>query len=283
MMMEGAGGAAIRGPSTRTLSHERLVAILRRLGQAEGVRGSAVADHQGLPIVSVLFEPHKLPVLVAMSTLAVQSSKQVFEALGLKALQSVQLEGTDGSLFIRPLGDGRASLIIILRQEANAGFVRLQAADAAKQLEEELGIAPLTSARIRHVFLFSDGGLLISHLSRTLVQPHDRDILAGMLSAIQDFAKDALRSEGGGELREMDVGSLRAYLIRGRWCTLVLLAEGPLAERSVLIMQDALDIFEGRNEKALDPWDGQGESLVGLGDLMDALLREDGVGSGGLS
>ena len=282
-MMESGGGASFRSPSTRTPSQERLVAILRGLGQAEGVRGSAVADHQGLPIVSVFFEPLKLPVLVAMSTLAVQSSRQVFESLGFKALESVQLEGIDGNLFIRPLGGGRASLIIMLRPEANAGFVRLQAADAAKQLEEELDIAPPTSARIRHVFLISDGGLLISHLSRTLIHANDRDILAGMLTAFQDFAKDALRSEGGGELREMDVGSLRARLIRGRWCTLVLLAEGPLAERFVLVAQDALDIFEGRNEKPLNPWNGEVESLAGLGGLMDALLREDGDGSGGSS
>ncbi|MEK6852091.1 MAG: roadblock/LC7 domain-containing protein [Candidatus Thermoplasmatota archaeon] len=281
--MQRGGGTAIFGPSTRMPSQERLVAALRGLEQAEGVRGSAVADHQGLPIVSVFFEHLELPVLAAMSTLAVQSSRRVFEAVGFKALQSVLLEGPDGNLFICPLGDGRASLIIMLRPEANAGFVRLQAANVAKQLEEELDIAPLTDARIRHVFLISDGGLLISHLSRTLVHPNDRDILAGMLTAIQDFAKDALRSEGGGELREMDVGSLRAYLIRGRWCTLVLLAEGPLAERSVLAARDVLGNFEGRNEKALDPWDGQGESLVGLGELMDALLREDGVVSGGLS
>ena len=55
--------------------------------------------------------------------------------------------------------------------------------------------------RVREIFLIHrESGLLIHHLTSDLERPPDRDLVSGMLTAIRDFAREALGDEESGEL-----------------------------------------------------------------------------------
>ncbi|HYS72192.1 MAG TPA: roadblock/LC7 domain-containing protein [Thermoplasmata archaeon] len=252
----------------------RLIAILETFERGvEGVRGSAIADHEGLPIANGFREPFDLVAVAAMSTLAAQSSRTVFDHLGFKAPRAVFIEGEDAKVVVYKLGVGQASLIALVRPDTNTGLLKLEMAVAAQRLEEELGLAIPTGTRVEEVFVLAEGGLLISHASRNPNRSMDRDVVAGMFSAVQSFVKDTFREQGGGALEEMELAHLRVRLLRGRFATVAIIATGRMSDAYVAVARDALREFERRNEAALRPWDGELQSLEGVDVLLDEILQ----------
>src|SRR2546428_9367432 len=116
--------------------------------QLEGVKGSAVADADGLPIANGFREALNLLSVVSMRSLGLQSAKKVFETLGLKGPKVVVLEGEDAKIVINELGNGQASFIAVVRPETKLGFLRLELQAASKRLEEELGVPTPAELRI---------------------------------------------------------------------------------------------------------------------------------------
>ena len=55
---------------------------------------------------------------------------------------------------------------------------------------------------VDEVFLMSSGGLLLKHYTRRLRPDQDQDIMAGMLTAVQNFIKESF-DEAGGKLSEI--------------------------------------------------------------------------------
>src|SRR3990170_766912 len=249
---------------------ERLVEVLEEF--EEGTRevgGSAIADGEGPPIANGFREPLDLMSITAMSTLAVASSRKVFDRLGLRTPRSMIIEGEEGKVVVQDLGGGEASFIALVRPETNMGLLKLEMAVAARKIEEELGLAEHSGARVEEVFLVSNAGLLIGHQSRSGEGAQDYDIVAGMLSAVQSFVKDVFRAQGE-TLEEMELAHMRVRLIRGSWCLLAVVASGTIDDRFISVACDLLRAFEERNDVALDSWDGD---LASLHDV-DALLEE---------
>jgi len=207
--------------------------------------------------------------ITAMSTLAVASSRKVFDRLGLRTPRSMIIEGEEGKVVVQDLGGGEASFIALVRPETNMGLLKLEMAVAARKIEEELGLAEHSGARVEEVFLVSNAGLLIGHQSRSGEGAQDYDIVAGMLSAVQSFVKDVFRAQGE-TLEEMELAHMRVRLIRGSWCLLAVVASGTIDDQFISVACDLLRAFEERNDVALDSWDGD---LASLHDV-DALLEE---------
>ena len=249
---------------------ERLVEVLEEFEEGiPEVRGSAIADREGLPIANGFREPLDLMSITAMSTLAVASSRKVFDRLGLRTPRSMIIEGEEGKVVVQDLGGGEASFIALVRPETNMGLLKLEMAVAARKIEEELGLAEHSGARVEEVFLVSNAGLLIGHQSRSGEGAQDYDIVAGMLSAVQSFVKDVFRAQGE-TLEEMELAHMRVRLIRGSWCLLAVVASGTIDDQFISVACDLLRAFEERNDIALDSWDGD---LASLHDV-DALLEE---------
>lgn len=202
-------------PPAGLTTESRIVGILEAFErQLDGVKGSAVADADGLPVANGFRENLDLLSVASMSTLGLQSAKKVFETIGLKGPNVVVLEGEGAKVVIFELGGGQASFIAVVRPEVKLGFLKLEMASAAKRLEEELGFAPPPDVRIEEVFLLTNGGLLITHASRTLIHPGDRDVLAAMMTVVQQFVRDAFQGKAGA-MQEVDMANLRVRLIRG--------------------------------------------------------------------
>jgi len=251
---------------------ERLTAVLEEFeaGIPE-VRGSAIADREGLPIANGFREPLDLMSITAMSTLAVASSRKVFDRLGLRTPRSMIIEGEEGKVVVQDLGGGEASFIALVRPDTNIGLLKLEMAVAARKIEEELGFADHAGAQVEEVFLVSNAGLLIGHLSRGGEATQDYDIVAGMLSAVQSFVKDVFRAQGE-TLEEMELAHMRLRLIRGSWCLVAVVASGPIDNRYLSVAYDLLRAFEERNDVALDSWDGDLASLQDVDALLDELI-----------
>src|SRR3989442_11751128 len=102
---------------------------------------------------------------------------------------------------------------------------------AVQRLGEELGVVPTSGGPgIEEVFLLAKGGILISHLSRRMIHPKDRDLLAAMFTVVQEFVKDSFQ-DSGGALQEMELANFRVRLVRGRHSTLAVVSRGMLSEK----------------------------------------------------
>lgn len=262
-------------PSTRPVRgtlEARLVEILETLEHGvPGVRGSAVADREGLPIANGFREPFDLMSVTAMSTLTAQSAKTVFERLGLRFPTTVIMEGEQGKVMVHQLAGGRGSFIALVTPETNVGLLKLEMSVAARKLEAELGFAAPTGGQVEEVFLLTHAGLLIGHKSRTSDALEDQDIIAGMLSAVQSFIKDLFR-EKGETLEELELAHLRVRLLRGRWCTLAIIASGEISAEYAGGVRESLEAWEVRNAAMLEDWDGDPDVLTATDDLLEDLF-----------
>lgn len=251
---------------------ERLVEILETFEHGvPGVRGSAVADRDGLPIANGFREPFDLMSVTAMSTLTAQSAKTVFERLGLRVPTTITMEGELGKVMVQQLAGGRASFIALVTPETNVGLLKLEMSVAARKLEEELGFAAPTGGQVEEVFLLTHAGLLLGHRSWTSEALEDQDIIAGMLSAVQSFIKDLFRAKGE-TLEELELAHLRVRLLRGRWSTLAIIASGVVGTEYSVRALEALDAWEVRNEAALRDWDGDPDVLTATDELLAGLF-----------
>ena len=263
---------ATRGKALTTES--RIVGILEAFErQVDGVRGSAVADRDGLPIANGFREPFDLLSITSMGTLGMQSGRKVAEFIGIKPPRAIVLESEDAKVMIRDLGGGQATFIVLVRPDANLGFVKLQMEAAVKRLEEELGFVPTSGGpRIEEVFLLAKGGILISHLSRRMIHPKDRDILAAMFTVVQEFVRDSFQGKAGA-LEEMQLANFRVRVVRGQHTSLAIVFPGALSEKFLAHAKGALEAFEEMNAGALDPWIGDAAHLNNVDQLLEELLN----------
>jgi DNA-binding response OmpR family regulator len=123
---------------------------------------------------------------------------------------------------------------------------------------------------IDDVFLIYKNGNLIKHQTRRL-RPIDQDILAGMLTAVQDFIKDSFR-DGGGELDELIVGDRRIIIGRGKWVILAAVMPGNSAKRLRPQIALAISEIEKDHGDVLKNWNGEMEVMVSMTGYLDGLV-----------
>ena len=84
---------------------------------------------------------------------------------------------------------------------------------------------------IEEVFLVSRDGILICHLSRSITVPHDEDVLGAMLTAVQNFVKDAFQYGRNQELRTLELGDFSILFERGEHVCLAIAIAGQESEK----------------------------------------------------
>lgn len=126
-----------RGPNPA----ERLQSALQDLqDRVDGVRGIAIADKSGLPVASAFASKANVLTVTAMSTMAVQSSRRVFENLALAGPTEVVMVGPDSTVFVSSMNEGPLSLIVVLEMFANLGHVRIEVARLSRNVSDILGL-----------------------------------------------------------------------------------------------------------------------------------------------
>lgn len=128
-------------------------------------------------------------------------------------------------------------------------------------------------AKIEDIFLISNGGVLLAHKSMELRPDRDEDILSGMLTAIQDFAKDAFTTKSKSGLKRLDFGDSVIHLKRGKgfFIAVVLAGQEPANFESKL--DKTIENIESNFGEALARWSGKVSDLDGIKGQLDGVFK----------
>lgn len=110
--------------------------------------------------------------------------------------------------------------------------------------------------KIEEAFLIYEDGRLITHNSRRLKPERDKDIMTGMLTAVQSFVTDTLIDEERGTLDQLKYGTL-SILVEGKGrvnlATIISGDESPVLRQG---MANIISYINGQYKLILDDWDG---------------------------
>ena len=133
--------------------------------------------------------------------------------------------------------------------------------EVAKDRVEEL-----RTDAIDNVFLMAKSGILVASCAPRETLGMDEDLLAGMLTVVQDFVGTAFSSITTVDLESIDVGEKRLLLEQGKYTILAALV---MDEKKVLAeyrekMERGLKEIEDRYGSVLENWNGDLEKLKGI-------------------
>ena len=122
--------------------------------------------------------------------------------------------------------------------------------------------------RIEDVFLIYRDGILVSHLSPGGSLDKDEDQLSGMLTAVQDFVKDAFTYGEHRELHQLEFGDYHVLIERGKVVYLAVVYQGRDSGLIRKKVRAVLDRVETAYGGVFDGWDGDMGRVVGTRDLL---------------
>jgi len=121
---------------------------------------------------------------------------------------------------------------------------------------------------IEEVFVIGASGLLIKHMSRTLMTDKDRDVVGSMISAISSFVREAF-TERDGEVHEVSLGDHRFVMCNEAGLVVAVLVTSGETEDIVHRLRHLLVILGDRYGERLVQW--QGEPIEGIEDELEVL------------
>gem|GEM_PF-3104757 len=146
-----------------------------------------------------------------------------------------------------------------------------------------LALVRRLGTQIEEVFLVYRDGLLLYHLSRSLSQDKDEDVLSGMLTAVTEFVRDAFVYGEHRELHQLDFGDYRIMIERGRNLYLAVVYSGKGVSAIRKRVRTVLNHIEAAYGTVLEKWEGDMDQVVGARDLIrEHLLRGNGRSLRGL-
>ena len=121
---------------------------------------------------------------------------------------------------------------------------------------------------IEEVFVIGSNGLLVKHMSRTLMTDKDRDVVGSMISAISSFVREAF-SERDGEVHEVTLGDHRFVMCNEAGLVVAVLVTTGETEAIVHRLRHLLTVLRDRYGERLAQW--QGEPIEGIEDELEVL------------
>jgi len=249
---------------------EQILLQLRR--RARGVRGSVIADANGLAVAGDIRAGMSSGVLSAMSTLIAQSAGGVFDNLSMPNPDFILMEGPQANVAVITMSGGELSLLALVEKATNLGVLKIEMKRASRGIAQSLGLALGGRADICELFILHNSGLLLRHYSDSLRTDIDRDILGGMLVGVQDFVKQTLASKEG-RLDQMRYGDYTIFFVRGAEVIAAAVVREGDAESVEYQVMDALQEFEERYRTTLKSWTGDANAFPGIDKCFEKVLR----------
>jgi len=245
---------------------------LRR--KIKGVRGSVVADSNGLVVASDIRAGVSPAILAAMSTLIAQSAGSVFENIEMEGPDSILMEGPKSNVIVKHIPVADVTLLALVEKTTNLGILKIEIDRAAEGVATALGFLAQTPARtgISELFVMTKGGILIRHYSDTLRTDLDRDVLSGMLIAVQQFVQQTLASKSG-SLSQLRYGEQSIFFFRGTQTVAAAVAKNATPEALQYHVLDALQDFEDRFGATLESWNGDVSAFPGIDDCFEKIIK----------
>ncbi|HKS83696.1 MAG TPA: OmpA family protein [Candidatus Acidoferrales bacterium] len=128
--------------------------------------------------------------------------------------------------------------------------------------------------RVEQVFLIHrETGLVLHHLVAPAVATQDPAMVAGMLSAIQQFVKDSFESQRGETLGSLDVGELHVWVEEGPDAVIAAVIRGHAPSDFRVALKEALEAVQQQYASALDKFQGDAAPFRGAGERLGHLLE----------
>lgn len=124
---------------------------------------------------------------------------------------------------------------------------------------------------VDEVFLMTPTGLLLKHYTRRLRPDQDTDILAGMLTAVQNFVRDSF-DEAGGRLNEIRFENYDILISHGKNVVLAAIISTKKPERLRNQLKNATDDIETKFGEKISHWGGDKKELGDVDVLMKKFL-----------
>jgi len=124
---------------------------------------------------------------------------------------------------------------------------------------------------IDEIFLMTPDGRLLKHYTRRLKPDQDEDILAGMLTAVQNFIKESFE-EAGGKLKEIRFENYDIFISHSKSVVIAAIISTKKPEKLRTQMKLVTEDIEKQYGHKLLNWGGDKSDLVGVDSLMKKLL-----------
>ena len=134
--------------------------------------------------------------------------------------------------------------------------------------DAEPAVVETPEPQIEEVFVIGSNGLLIKHMSRTLMTDKDRDVVGSMISAISSFVREAF-TERDGEVHEVSLGDHRFVMCNEAGLVVAVLVTSGQTEDIVHRLKHLLAVLRDRYGERLASW--QGEPMEGIEDELGVL------------
>src|SRR2546426_8172441 len=108
--------------------------------KTNGIRGSVIADANGLTVASDIQSGVSPAVLSAMSTLIAQSGARVFENIQMSGPSFLIMDGDQANVAVVQFAAGGVSLLTLVDRAANLGGLKLKMKRTPARIAEALGL-----------------------------------------------------------------------------------------------------------------------------------------------
>jgi len=124
---------------------------------------------------------------------------------------------------------------------------------------------------VDEVFLMTPTGMLLKHYTRRLHPDQDTDILAGMLTAVQNFVRDSF-DEAGGRLNEIRFENYDILISHNKNVVLAAIISTKKPEKLRNQLKNATDDLERLFGEQISHWSGDKKELGDVDTLMKKFL-----------
>ena len=124
---------------------------------------------------------------------------------------------------------------------------------------------------VDEVFLMTPTGMLLKHYTRRLRPDQDEDILAGMLTAVQNFIRESF-DEAGGKLNEIRFENYDILISHSKNVVIAAIISTKKPERLRDQLKTATDDLEREFGERLSHWSGDKKDLGDVDTIMKKFL-----------
>ena len=150
-------------------------------------------------------------------------------------------------------------------------FVGLAAALASINIGGFFMIWRSSPTIIDEIFLMTPTGLLLKHYTRRLRPDQDEHIMAGMLTAVQNFIKESF-DEHGGKLKEIRFENYDILISNSKNVVIAAIISTKRPERLRVQLKEITDEIEERYGEKLTKWSGDRAEIADVDHVMKQLI-----------
>ena len=150
-------------------------------------------------------------------------------------------------------------------------FVGLAAALASINIVGFFMIWRSSPTIIDEIFLMTPTGLLLKHYTRRLRPDQDENIMAGMLTAVQNFIKESF-DEHGGKLKEIRFENYDILISHSKNIVVAAIISTAKPEKLRTQLKLVTEELEHRFGDKLTAWSGDKNEIGGVDNVMKQLI-----------